>query len=219
VAYDDAADTIWTFDSYTGIGNGLGETDSYAEFDAWWRHFNRALVVVYPADREADVMRILGPSADPQIAAAQALDTARQEIAADPSDAWAQFNAGTSAVEIGLYADAARYYDRAFRLGLPFRMLWYQFGPYAAYYNEGRYFDVIALADATEAITAEVEETKVWRGLAYAALGRADDALVEFQAALNFNPNNAFAQTAQAMVLSGEYAAPAPLKVAAQPIP
>jgi tetratricopeptide (TPR) repeat protein len=102
------------------------------------------------------------------------------------------------------------YFDEAFRLGLPFRMLWYQFGPYEAYYHVGRYRDVITLADDTAESTEEVEETNMWRGLAYAALGRTADALEQFEIALRFNPNNAIVQTAHALVTSGSYVRPAP---------
>ena len=40
VAYDDAEQTVWVYDSYLGIGSGFGRTYSYQEFDEWWRHFN-----------------------------------------------------------------------------------------------------------------------------------------------------------------------------------
>lgn len=219
VAYDDAVQTFWTYDSYNGIGKGSGEETRYADFDAWWRHFNRAFVIVYPADRENDVQDILGLRADPVTAARLALDTARAEIAAHPADAWGHFNAGTSATVTGDYDLAAREFDAAFRIGLPFRMLWYQFGPYEAYYHVGRYFDVIRLADETSAITTDIEETNVWRGLADAALGRPDDALAEFDTALRLNPNSAVAQAARESVTSGSYTAPARLQLPPEMIP
>jgi hypothetical protein len=54
------------------------------------------------------------------------------------------------------YAGAAQAYDSAFALYAalpqderPWRLLWYQDGPYAAYYHTGRYQDVINLAHST----------------------------------------------------------------------
>jgi tetratricopeptide (TPR) repeat protein len=156
------------------------------------------------------VMQILGDHADPMAAAAAALDDAHTAISARPSESWGYFNQGTSATALKEYDTAAASFDEAFRRGLPFRMLWYQFGPYEAYYYTGRFYDVIRLADTTETITAEVEETKYWRGLAYAALGSTDLALNEFNQALVFNPHFAAAQIAREQVQNGTFSAPAP---------
>ncbi|MBN1201840.1 MAG: C39 family peptidase, partial [Anaerolineae bacterium] len=60
VAYDDTTQTVWVYDSYLGLGDGSGVTHSYAEFDEWWRHFNRTFVVLFPLDREQDIRDILG---------------------------------------------------------------------------------------------------------------------------------------------------------------
>ena len=66
-----------------------------------------------------------------------------------PDDPFAWFNLGSDLVALGRFEEAAQAYDRARRIGLPWRMLWYQFGPFRAYYETGRYDEVIALADAT----------------------------------------------------------------------
>jgi tetratricopeptide (TPR) repeat protein len=209
VAYDDPSETIWVYDSYKGLGNGYGIEHSYAEFDSWWRHFNRTFIVLFSQDREADVREILGAYVDVNYAAEAALAQARQEAAQDPTDGWAWFNAGTSATKLGRYHDAAIYFDEAFRLGLPYRLMWYMFGPYEAYYNVGRYDDVLALADNTTATTVYVEETNYWRGMAYAALGRYEDAIFQFDEALAFNRNFTPAQTAKELVEAGEFVSPA----------
>ncbi len=56
------------------------------------------------------------------------------------------------------YVDAATAYDQAFSIydsigkddkQRPFRMMWYQTGPYFAYFYSGRYQDVINLANVT----------------------------------------------------------------------
>ncbi len=59
--YDDARQRFTTQDSY--IMPDLPVTlPGYAEYG--WRAFNYIYIVVYPPDREADVLRILGPQAD-----------------------------------------------------------------------------------------------------------------------------------------------------------
>ena len=56
-------------------------------------------------------------------------------------------------------------------MGLHFRMLWYQFGPYESYYATGRYDDVVALADAPLLTADNLEESYYWRGMARLAQG------------------------------------------------
>ena len=209
VAYDDPSQTIWVYDSYLGIGSGYGRTYSYDEFDSWWRHFNRAYILIFPLDREQDVRDILGPYVDPLYAAEQALNVARQEAAQDQTDGWAWFNAGTSATKLQRYHDAAIYFDEAFRQGLPYRLLWYEFGPFESYYHVGRYDDVLTLATNTEATTVYVEETRYWRGMVFAALGQQQDAIAQFDEALSFNRNFVEAQQARDQVQNGVFVPPA----------
>ncbi len=144
---------------------------------------------------------------DPAYAAEAALATAQDE-AARRDDRWAWFNAGTSAAKLGRYDEAAIYYDEAFRQELPFRMLWYQFGPFETLYHTGRYDELIALADTVAATTPYLEETHLWRGLALHALGRQAEAQAEIEAALAFNANNQAALDAYARITSGAVAAP-----------
>ena len=67
-----------------------------------------------------------------------------------PKDPFAWFNLGTDYVALGDFEAAAQGLRHG-RGGskLPWRMLWYQFGPFQAYYEVGRHEEVIALADAT----------------------------------------------------------------------
>lgn len=203
IGYDDHAQVIFALDSYLGPGPGHeGITFRYEDFDAWWRHFNRVFLVIYPQAREREVAAILGAYVDPAYAAEAALVVAQDE-AAEWDDRWAWFNAGTSATKLKRYDEAVVYYDEAFRKQLPWRMLWYQFGPFEALYHTGQYEDVIALADTVAVITPHVEETYVWRGLALAAMGHHDQALAEINTALAFNPNNTLALDAY-VLLQGE---------------
>jgi tetratricopeptide (TPR) repeat protein len=61
-------------------------------------------------------------------------------------------------------------------------------GPFEAYYEMGRYDEIIALADATLR-NAQIEELYYWRGLAQQAKGDTAAARASLQRALELNPN------------------------------
>ncbi len=75
-------------------------------------------------------------------------------------------------------------------------MLWYQFGPFEAYYEVGRYDDVLALVQANLGTTPYVEETYYWTGMVYLARGQIDAARAQFNLALQHNRNFTPAQDA-----------------------
>jgi len=210
VAYDDPSQTIWVFDSYLGPDDGWGRAHSYADFDYWWRHFNRAFIVLFTLDREADLWAALGDYGYPQNATNTALRTARQEAAANPGDPWAWFTMGMSYAWLGDFHDAVIAFDQAFALGMPYRITWYVFSPLEAYWNVGRFNDVITLANNTLATTVYVEEMYYWRGMAYAALGQQAEALDEFNKAISYNPNFTRAAEMRVQVEAGTFWAPAP---------
>ena len=175
--------------------NLLSKFDIYEE---GWRSFNYLFFVVYPPGREAKVLELLGPWADATWANQRALDIANEEIGNTSGNdrffAW--FNKGTSHVQLRQYADAAGAYDQAFTIyaGLddeerqrPFHIMWYQTGPYFAYYWSGRYQDVINLANTTlnETIAEPtLEESLLWRGRAYYMIGNTQAAVEDYRAAL-----------------------------------
>jgi tetratricopeptide (TPR) repeat protein len=72
-------------------------------------------------------------------------------------------------------------------------MVWYQTGPYYAYYYTGRYYDVISLATSTLSIMEEpiLEETYVWRARARAALGDNAGAIDDLNKALLYHKDYA----------------------------
>ena len=199
--YDDNTQTIYTYDSYLGPG----QARSYYEMDQWWRHFNRAYIVLFPLEREAEMRAILGPFVDPNYAAQSALDVARQEAAANSNDGWAWFNMGTSLDKLGNYYDAATAFDEAFRHDMPYRLLWYEFSPFEAYFKVGRYDDVLQLAENTEETTVYVEEIYFWRGMVFAAEGQPQQAIDEFNQVLSFNPNFSEAMDMRTQVENGTF--------------
>jgi tetratricopeptide (TPR) repeat protein len=118
-----------------------------------------------------------------------ALAVAQAEIEADPEDRYAWFNAGTNYLGLGQVEQAVQAYDRARTLQLPWRLLWYQFGPFEAYLRAGRYQDVIDLADANLRAAQNLEESYYNRALARRALGDEDGARQDLETALRYNPH------------------------------
>ncbi|MCL6511313.1 MAG: C39 family peptidase [Anaerolineae bacterium] len=182
IGYDE--DELIFYDSY----QGPNVREAVAQFEPLWKVFNRTAVVVWTPALTPLVEAILGERSDERAMYEIALAQAQAEIVADPQDKFAWFNVGTNQLALGDSDEAARAFDIARKLKLPWRMMWYQFGPYAAYFEQGRYADVIELADATLRRVKHLEESLYWRGRALAATGNAVAARADFQAALRFNP-------------------------------
>lgn len=185
--YDDAAQTFYTDDSYIGENTPY----SYEYVQNFWQHFNYTYLVVYSASREAELKALLGTDADEFQNKVNSLERARTEASSNPQNAFAWFNMGSNFVSLGMYNEAAIAYDQARSIGLPWRMLWYQFGPLEAYYQVGRYDDVVVLAQANlnDGGGHFVEETFYYGGLARMGKGELERAISNFDAALQFNPN------------------------------
>jgi tetratricopeptide (TPR) repeat protein len=191
--YNEFERSFVTMDSYTGPS----QNESYTHLDDFWRHFNRVYLVIYRPEQEADLATVLGDDMDPTVNLWNTLAIAIDEVNRNPKDAYAWFNLGSSYTQVGLFPDAAGAFDQARQLGLPWRMLWYQFWPYKAYYEVGRFDDMIALADATIATTLEIEESFYYKGMALQAQGDIGGARAAYQQAIDFNPN--FAAAVQAI--------------------
>lgn len=189
VGYDDAAQTLTTMDSYEGPNLGY----SYDHINHYWRHFNRLYIVLYDIRREAEVMTLLGDDADELTNWNNALEDARAEAIASPEDPFAWFNMGTNFVGLGMYVEASVAYDQSRNVGggLPWRMLWYQFGMFEAYLQVERYNDVIELAqrNLNDGGGQYVEETFYYGGLARLGMGETQRAIDNFNGAIAFNPN------------------------------
>ena len=190
VAYDDAYQRFYFFDSFLGVGDGAqGVAISYDEVDRDWQAFNRTFIVVYEPQREGLLRSLMDSHWDPQDAAELAFDVAQSEAREDPSDAFAWFNMGTSLVALQRYQEAAAAFDQSRRLGPPWRMMWYQFSAFEAYYQLGRYDDVLSLVKVNLNNAEEIEETYYWQGLVLQAQGKPEQAASSFRRALAYNPN------------------------------
>jgi tetratricopeptide (TPR) repeat protein len=196
--YDDSRQRFTTQDSYIMPDFPVPYDDLSAR---WWRDFNYVYLVIYPLDRETDLLSILGPHADPPKNFEVAIQYAGEEVKTltgrDIFFAW--YNLGTNLLGVTDYIGAAHAYDQAFSVyaGLseeerPWRTLWYQVGPYEAYFHTGRYQDVINLANQTLSFlgTPILEESLYWRGLSREAIGDLESAIVDLVKAAEINPSS-----------------------------
>jgi tetratricopeptide (TPR) repeat protein len=196
VAYDDAKQQFWVYDSWLGTSEEPlqnahpdGRILTYQQVAEFWPHFNQNYIVLFEPERAAEVAGIIGANMDDAVMWQNALAEIRAETASAPDNAFHWFNLGTAYNALGQYQEAAAAYDQALSIGLPWRMLWYQFGPYQAYYETGRYEDVILLADTTLKDRPYFEESFYYRALALAALGETAAAQQDLQKAASFNPH------------------------------
>jgi tetratricopeptide (TPR) repeat protein len=193
--YDESSRQFTMQDSYYGPDQIMG----YEDLESYWRAFNFTYLVIYPSDREEDAITILGPHVDEEYndryAAQKASDEIYRLTGRDQFFAW--FNRGTNLVRLQDYAGAASAYDEAFAVypsipekERPWRMMWYQTGPYWAYFYSGRYQDVINLSTTTLDAMSEpvLEESYYWRALAREALGDDKGALKDLESALKVHP-------------------------------
>jgi len=196
IGYDDLTRQMTTHDSYDGANLNY----SYAHVEEFWQHFNYTYIVLHTDDREAELMDLLGTDADEYQNLINTFEIARAEATADPDDSFAWHNMGSVLVELAELLDNDEYYEMAADAfdqardvgdGLPWRMLWYQFGMYEAYNAVSRYQDTISLAQGVlnDGGGQYVEETYYYAGVAREALGETQRAISNYQAAVNFNRN------------------------------
>ncbi len=190
MGYDETSFVL--YDSY----QGPDLKEEIAKFEPLWKVFNNMAVVVWRPEQRPFVKGILGELSDPTRMHEVALAKAQAAIEANAQDKFAWFNAGGSLHALGRNTEAVQAFDTAFALQLPWRMMWYQFGPFGAYFAEGRHERVIDLANATLRRVKNLEESYYWRGKSQAALGNTAAARADLQQALVFNPNFAPAQAA-----------------------
>lgn len=211
--YDDNAQEMVSLDTNLGPWDGSGRYDSYAEIEKFWQQFNYTFFVVYPPDKEQLVHEVLGPEMTETATMWQrAAEKAQAEIDANPENAFAWFNLGSNLTRLGeltgqaaFYENGAAAFDQAFILGLPPRILWYQFRPYIAYMRTDRYQEMIDLAETVLETQGgrNVEETYLYKGHALAFLGDGPGAVAAYEQALRLNENFYPAQWALDSITGG----------------
>jgi hypothetical protein len=197
---------------YDDINRVFIAQDSYIEPDyeqpydkliEEWRSFNYTYLVAFHPQQRDEVLSLLGEDADETTNFQRALKKAAEETAAlrGVDQFFAFYNYGTNLVSLRDYAGAARAYDTAFALYdslpqsmsiRPYRILWYQTGPFFAYYYTGRYGDVInkATFNSIEMVrddTPALEESFYWRGMAKLQLGERQSAIDDFYTCLQYH--------------------------------
>lgn len=206
--YDDARSVLIGQDSLSGPDAEF----SYDDLERDWRGFNYIYLVVYPAEKEQQVFDLLGDQQDETANYEYAALKAANEVLglSGRDQFFAYFNRGTNLVALQDYATAAQMYDEAFAIypdipedDRPYRALWYQTGPYYAYYHTGRYWDVITLATTTLDAMSEpmLEESYYWRARAELALGDTVGAEKDLRLALKYHED--FAPAVQMLAEMG----------------
>jgi hypothetical protein len=159
-------------------------------------------MIVYPPNLENDVLNLLGDDRNEFKNYENALEKAQQEFyqLSGMQRFYALFNYGTNLVKLRDYGGAAKAYDQAFALYdalpddniIPYRILWYQTGPFLAYYYSGRYSDVIekATKNSIEMVRDNepaLEESYYWRGMARIASGEREKGIDDFYTCLQYH--------------------------------
>ena len=178
--YDDTMRTFTVQDSEIGPDEAI----NYDILDKNWQSFNRVYIIVYRSEQEETLKGVLGDNWDEEKNREQALEVAQQETQDDPENAFAWFNLGTNLTYFQRYSEAALAYDTARSIGLPQRMLRYQFGPFIAYFQIRRIDDVLTLTKYALEISRTSEEAMLWRGWAFYQNGDESTALNYFRDAL-----------------------------------
>jgi hypothetical protein len=191
-AYNDANRTFTSQDSWVGPDLPV----AYDTLNQNWQAFNRAYIFLYRSEDIDSIKSILGSNWDEAASRTNALNTAKSETQADPGNAFAWFNMGTNLLYFNRNAEAAAAYDSARKIGLPQRMLRYQFGPFIAYFKTNRNADLLALTEFALKITPNSEENLLWHGWALYRQGDRTLALKDFEKALENNPEYQEAQYA-----------------------
>ncbi|MGB1286850.1 MAG: tetratricopeptide repeat protein [Aggregatilineales bacterium] len=199
MGYDDRLQQFYFFDPLLGAGDdGRGRAMSYVDVDMLWRQFNRDYVIVYREFDEGRLLDILGEQYQPDFNAQWSLVQAQFDIYGDTPDAFAYLNRGWAQVELGQYTEAVEAFDAALDIGIPARMLWYEFGLFEAYLAAGRYDDVLTQGRRVLLMTEGVEEIYYYMGRAHDAMGDTAQAIEFYESAILRNRYYTEAQEALA---------------------
>lgn len=202
VGYDDPNGVFYALDSVLGGGTDRqGRAFGYAEFEEAWRQMNHTYLVLYEPRDESRLSAILGRQWDSAFNAEWTLARAQANMyLPNAGDSFDHFNMSMALVALGEFERAIQAFEIAREMGLPWRMLWYQYGPLEAHLQLGRYDDVYALAREVLAYAPDHEEMYYYIGQAYLGQGNLERAQANLEAATGRNPNFTNAETLLAAV-------------------
>jgi tetratricopeptide (TPR) repeat protein len=183
--YDDTTRQVTIQDAF----HGPDQVIPYQQLDDEWRPFNYVYLVLYLPDEESELRMLLGPDWDVDTNRQNALLASQKATTSRPNDAYSWFNLGTNLLYFERYGEAAQAYDTARNIGLPQRMMRYQFGPFIAYFQANRIDDLLTLTNYALQRTDMSEEAWLWHGW---ALYRQDDvngAIANWRKALSIRPD------------------------------
>ncbi len=178
--YDDDAQSFIAQDTFRSADRNV----PYQSVQENWQAFNYVYLLVFRPDQEEMVKSILGEDWDADINRQKALELAETQTETDPQNPFTWFNLGSTLVYFERFQEAAQAYDTARQLGLPQRMLRYQFGPFFAYFFGERNDDLLVLTEYALQRTPNSEETLLWHGWGKYRAGDTQAAISDFQAAL-----------------------------------
>jgi hypothetical protein len=182
--YDDDGKTYITQDSYIGPDQKV----NYEDLEQHWHAFNGTYVIIFPSNKSSVVKSILADDWEEIINRRKALEYNSNLTRMQGSDPFTWFNLGTNLLYFERYKEAAQAFDQARQLGLPQRMLRYQFGPFEAYYYANRVSDLLALTKYALGVTPNSEEALLWQGWALFQSGDRNASVTSFNKALDAHP-------------------------------
>jgi hypothetical protein len=183
--YDDALSAFTAQDAFLGPNAVI----AYTKLSEDWHSFNNVYLVLYPADAQDQIATLLGADWSEATNLQKALALASTATQNNPRDAIAWFNLGTTLTALEKYDQAWQAFEKARALGLPQRMLRYQFTPFIAAYETGHIQDLLNLSAYALQVTPTSEEALYWQGKAFLALQQNARARASFQQALSLRPD------------------------------
>jgi len=182
--YDDKKAVFISQDVYLGPNQELNANQLLED----WKAFNYIYMVVYEPQHETKIKSLLAADWAAKDNIQKAANLAAQQTRQDSGDRLAWFNLGTSLNGLQEYEKAWQAFNEARKLGLPQRMLRYQFGPFLAAYETGRTQDLSSLVTYALKVTSNSEEVLVWQGKLFLMQKEPDRARQAFIEALSFHP-------------------------------
>ncbi|MBV8085782.1 MAG: C39 family peptidase [Chloroflexi bacterium] len=183
--FDDGAGVLIFGDSYYGPTNRL----SYNLYQELWKRHNFGFMPVYKPEQRPLVAAILGADFDPNQNQQDALEGAKQAVAAKPDDGFAWLNLGEDLYATGDLQNAKTAWERAQKMQLTARTLWYTIWPAAVYNRLGEYqqaLQVVAVPLGTDPANAQA---LLERGNAEKGLNQLDKARADYSLAFDVDPS------------------------------